>query len=228
MLDMIRRDLISVTSTGEFENAAFWRSFFGGRRHVFGIDIARTGDLSSIWINRIGGDGAALAALITLKNVKFAAQKNIVRALLLAGAPGCGDSTGLGMNMCEELEAEFGGSFAGVNFAASKILLGTELQGAFEAGKQLIPLQYPEVKADLAALKKETTDAGRLILSAGKNDLLPDSHADIAWSCALAIHAAAMFAGGPCRFEPSMSAQNDYRNPRRHTQDEIHENRWPV
>lgn len=228
MLDMIRKDLTSVTTAGEFEDPGFWRSFFGSRRHVFGIDIARTGDLSSIWINRITGDGAVLSALITLKNIRFSVQKNIIRALILAGAPGCGDSTGLGMNMCEDLAEEFSGSFEGVNFAASKILLGTELQGAFEAGKQRIPLQYPEVKADLAALKKETTDGGRLILSAGKNDLLPDSHADIAWSCALAIHAAAQFSGGPCRFEPSAKPIYDYNNSRRTLKHEIHENGWPV
>ena len=182
----------------------FWREILpSGKQYTLGYDVARTGDLSSVWINRLDGSCATLAALITMRKTRFEKQKNVLQALLKCGICGAGDNTGLGMNICEDLGTEFAGSFTGVNFASSKMQLGTLLQSAFEGHNQLIPSCYPEIKADLAAIRKESTSAGRLILTVGKNELLPESHGDIAWSCALALYAAQEFAGGPCRVEPS-------------------------
>ncbi len=190
------------------------------KRYFFGYDIARSGDLSSVWVNSFDGKISSLAALITLADMKFEAQKQLIRALLKCGIPGAGDSTGLGMAICEELADEFSGSFVGVNFGAAKMALGTMLQGAFESGTQLIPAALPEVKYDLAAIQKDSTVAGRLILTAAKNELLPQSHCDIAWSCALALYAQNEFAGGPCNMEPARSTgrnarADDFDNPRR-------------
>lgn len=199
-LDIMRKHYETESGIADL-STAWWQFFFAGKKHVFGFDIARSGDLSAIWINLVSGESAQLAALITMRNIRFEVQKNLVAAMLAAGAAGCGDKTGLGMAICEELEEKFYGNFLGVNFAASKMILGTTLQGVFEAGKQLIPLENPEVKADLAALKKETTTGGRLIFTEGKNEILPASHCDIAWSCALALYAATQLDGGPCRFE---------------------------
>jgi len=203
-LDVLRRHFESdLSDRSDLADGHFWRGFFAGRRHAFGYDIGRTGDLTSIWVNRISGETAGLAALITMRGIRFETQKSVVRALLDAGGVGCGDKTGLGMAVCEDLEEHYAGTFLGVNFASSKIQLGTLLQSAFEAGKQQIPLDMPEVKTDLAAIKKETTGAGRLLFTEGRNELLPASHCDIAWSAALALFAAAELAGGPCRFEPA-------------------------
>ncbi len=204
-LDIMRKHYDDESNIADLSEA-WWIFFFAGKKHVFGFDIARTGDLSSVWINCVSGDSAQLAALITMRNIRFEVQKRLVAAILAAGAVGCGDKTGLGMAICEELEEKFYGNFLGVNFAASKMILGTTLQGAFEAGKQMIPIENPEVKADLAALKKETTMGGRLIFAESRNEILPESHCDIAWSCALALYAATQLDGGPCRFE---SAAND-------------------
>jgi len=211
-LDVLHRHFESdLSDRSDLSDGHFWRGFFADRRHAFGYDIGRTGDLTSIWVNRLSGDTAALTALITMRQVRFESQKSVVRALLEAGAVGAGDKTGLGMAVCEDLEEHFSGTFVGVNFASSKIQLGTMLQSAFEAGNQQIPLEIPEVKADLAAIKKETTTAGRLIFAEGRNDLLPASHCDIAWSAALALWAAAELESGPCRMEPLSGGESDRR-----------------
>lgn len=235
-LDVLRFHIESDRSDlSGLSDVHFWVEFFAKGRYAFGYDIARTGDLTGIWVNRLSGDTAALAALITMRGVRFESQKAVVRALLDAGAVGCGDKTGLGMAVCEDLEEHYSGSFLGVNFAASKIQLGTMLQSAFEAGKQLIPLECPEVKSDLAAIKKETSPAGRLILAEGRNELLPASHCDLAWSNALALFAAAELCGGPCRFEPSLATRtrenrfDTFNNPNRLRRYEISEkDQWPV
>jgi phage FluMu gp28-like protein len=214
-LDVLRRHIESDRSDlSDLSDVHFWRQLFAGKRHVFGYDIGRTGDLTSIWVNRISGSTAALAALVTMRGVRFENQKAVVRALLEAGAAGAGDKTGLGMAVCEDLEEHFAGSFTGVNFASAKIQLGTMLQSAFEAGNQQIPLEYPEVKADLAAVKKETTSVGRLIFAEGRNELLPASHCDLAWSAALALYAAQELDDGPCRFMPA-GEHGDKNHPRR-------------
>ena len=210
----------------------FWREVLPtGKQYVLGYDVARTGDLSSVWINRLDGNCATLAALVTMHKTRFEKQKKVLAALLKCGITGAGDNTGLGMNICEDLETEFAGSFVGVNFASSKMQLGTLLQSAFEAHNQLIPLQYPEIKADLAAIKKDHTSAGRLLLTVGKNELLPESHGDIAWSCALALYAAQEFAGGPCRMEPSSKkaardSDDEFYTSRRNLNEISKENRW--
>ena len=233
-LDVLRRHFESdLSDRSDLADGHFWRGFFAGRRHAFGYDIGRTGDLTSIWVNRISGETAGLAALITMRGIRFETQKSVVRALLDAGGVGCGDKTGLGMAVCEDLEEHYAGTFLGVNFASSKIQLGTLLQSAFEAGKQQIPLEMPEVKTDLAAIKKETTGAGRLLFTEGRNELLPASHCDIAWSAALALFAAAELAGGPCRFEPAKKSDlsdtsdwSDLSDNNRRTDHEI-QSRWP-
>lgn len=210
-----------LSDRSDLSDGYFWQEYFGGRRHAFGYDIGRTGDLTSIWVNRLSGGTAALAALITMRQVRFEAQKSVVRALLEAGAVGAGDKTGLGMAVCEDLEEHFSGTFRGVNFAASKVQLGTMLQSAFEAGNQQIPLEIPEVKADLAAIKKETTTAGRLIFAEGRNDLLPASHCDIAWSAALALWAAAELESGPCRFMTARDHEASVYYPRKGVRNEV-------
>lgn len=176
---------------GDAGSSAFWSGFFEGTPHAFGFDIARTGDLSSVWINRLGSGAAELRALLTFRNCRFGFQKDIVRAILDSGmAHGRGDKTGLGMAVCEELEDAFPDLFSGVNFSSSKLMLGTLMRSVFESGQQKIPRAFPEVRADLAAVRKISGGGGRLLFTETANSVLPESHCDLAWSCALALLAA--------------------------------------
>jgi len=192
----------------EFTEPAFWRSRVdpdSSARYALGYDPARTGDLSAWWLNRIERDNTAVPeAVITLKNCRFEQQKRIVAAILEGlDATACGDRTGLGMAVCEELEERYPDSFRGVSFAAEKTALGLNTAAAFENRRQKLPQDCPEIVADLAGIRKGTAATGRLQLIESGNPLLPDSHNDIFWSLALAIRAAApLTAAGPCGIEP--------------------------
>lgn len=168
---------------------------FRGASFSLGYDIARTGDLSCIWLNRRGEDGLQIpAAVLTFKNCRFEFQKCMVRRILSAtcSVVGCGDKTGLGMAVCEELEDQFPGRFAGVNFASAKMALGTGLRTVFETRKIHLPVDMPELAADFSGIRKNALSSGALQFTEAGNELLPESHCDLAWSCALAVRASSM------------------------------------
>ena len=170
-------------------------SLFRNASFSFGYDIARTGDLSCIWLNRRGEEGMQIpAAVLTFKNCRFEFQKQMVRRILSAtcSVVGCGDKTGLGMAVCEELEDQFPGRFTGVNFSSAKMALGTGLRTVFETRKIRLPVDMPELAADFSGIRKSVLPSGSLQFIEAGNELLPESHCDLAWSCALAVRASSM------------------------------------
>ncbi len=206
----------------EWLEKAFWRdSLPDDRALTLGFDIARSGDLSGIWINAAESETRCwrLAALVTLKNCRFEAQQQLVRAMFDAvdRLVGCGDKTGLGMAVCEALENRYPGRFTGVNFAASKIQLGTMLQAVFEQHRQRLPNACPEILADLAGIRKTAAGNGRLVFSESGNELFPDSHCDMAWSCALALYAGeTLDAAGTARAVPAAERGRGFNESRRY------------
>lgn len=196
---------------------------FGGldltKQYSGGYDIARNGHLSSLWVNDTNGKDHRLVMHIKPHKCKFSSQKLLLRQALntLRGLTISGDSTGLGMQMCEELEDEFPGRFTGVNFSAFKPHLGGKLTGAFEDGRQIIPEKPEEIAYDIRGIKTEARGT-RVIYSESRNPANADSHCDFAWSAALAIANAEDGDYGPCRIESagsdSASGDNDgYHRP---------------
>ncbi len=205
-----------------YTDPGFWSAGLAPGRYALGWDIARTGDISSLWINRCTGGTNTLAALVTMRNCKFESQRRIAEAVFgaLPEAVGCGDATGLGMSSCEALSLRYPDRFRGVNFSASKIALGTNMQSVFEKGLQKLPDDAPEITADFTGIRKSATSGGRLIFTESKNELLPDSHCDLAWSAALALFAAETLGNaGECRMDHaganlfSPQAGNGYDRP---------------
>lgn len=184
---------------GEWMDYRFWQDQLPYEQCVFGYDIARTGDLSSIWIISVEEKILYPAAVITLKNCPFGIQKKIVGAILESSynISGCGDKTGLGMAICEELQEQYPDRFSGLNFSAEKFSLAIGLKTAFEQKCIRIPSSAPEIAADLAGVRKSSSLSGKLCFTESKNVLLPSSHCDIAWSCALAIRAASELISPP-------------------------------
>ena len=95
------------------------------------------------------------------------------------------------MAVCEELQEIYPERFCGLNFAAEKFSLAIGLKNAFEQRQIRLPADVPEIQADLAGIRKSSSITGKLCFTESKNELLPSSHCDIAWSCALAVRAAA-------------------------------------
>lgn len=173
-------------------DSLFWQDHLPEERYVFGYDIARTGDLSAVWISFIREKTLYPAAVITLKNCPFGIQKKLIRAILDSqyNINGCADKTGMGMAVCEELQESYPERFCGLNFAADKFSLAIGLKNAFEQRHIRLPANLPEIQADLAGIRKSAAISGKLCFTESKNELLPSSHCDIAWSCALAVRAA--------------------------------------
>ena len=216
----------------------FWREVFrGSGRLALGWDIAVTGDLASIWINREEEEGRKRQIVeITCKGCKLESQRRIVEAMFEASYElvGCGDKSGLGYSDCTKLEQQYPDRFTGVMFTgSSKLVIITTMQGVFEQHKQMLPIDCPEIPADIAALKTGKTPSGRLMFVHGNNDLLPDSHCDLAISCALSHYAAATIdAGGPCAAEaatdvsPEQRETDEFYNPDRSREIERYQQRY--
>jgi len=172
------------------------------KRLAMGYDVARTGHLSSIWINTEESDKRwRLSTLITMAKTTFKAQKETVRALMRAFPTmiGAGDKTGLGMQVCEELETEFGAArFVGINFSATKPELGTKLVRVFEDGRQILPAahKYDEIVYDIAGIRTDPTGP-RVKFYESPNPVNKASHCDMAWSAALALFVGDDNSGAP-------------------------------
>lgn len=161
-----------------------------------GYDVARTGDLAAVWVNRRDGTRHIAIGLVTFKNSKFSTQKALLMAIFkgCASVVGAGDKTGLGMQICEELEEEFGQArFIGINFGTAKPDLGTRLTKFYEQGDQELPAgpEYDEVFFDLAGIRQDSLPSGRIHFYESTNPVNKASHCDMAWANALALAAGA-------------------------------------
>ena len=118
---------------------------------------------------------------------------------------GAGDKSGLGRESVTELELAYPGRFAGVVMGlAAKLELGTLLNEFYEQKRQFIPIEHPEISADIAAVRKGKTSGGKLTFVEVKNEYLPDSHCDVCWSNSLALYAGKTCeSGGPCFMAPA-------------------------
>lgn len=162
---------------------------------ALGFDVARTGDLAAIWVNR-RGTVQRMAALVTFKGARFPTMFATLCSIMAArhGVVGAGDKTGLGMQICEDLEERFGKfRFIGINFGTAKPDLGTRLTKMFESGAVELPSgdRWADVYSDLACIRVEPMASGRLHYYESRNPLNKDSHCDMAWAAGLALAAAA-------------------------------------
>lgn len=193
--------------TEPFVETSFWKANIPKfERYAMGYDVARKRDLAAIWIDGIKADHYTLLCLMTFQNCKFESQKLVAEAVMEAlGAVGAGDETGMGGPNCEYLATKYGERFAPVNFASLKLTLGTTLMEVFEQGRQTIPLDPPEIGADIAGIRKDASSSnGKLVFTEAKNPFNPLSHCDMGWACALAKHAGQTIdAAGPCAAEPA-------------------------
>jgi len=165
-----------------------------GRLFV-GVDVGRDHDLTVIWVVEKLGDVCFTRKVITLAAQTFEAQEAALYEVL--GLPQvrrcCIDCTGIGRQFSERAAKRFGTyKVEAVTFTGPvKEELAYPLRAAFEDKTVRIP-NSNEIRADLRAIKKETTPSGNVRFTAdrGKN-----GHADRFWALALALHAGKQPAG---------------------------------
>lgn len=164
----------------------------GAAKVALGYDVARTGHLSSIPIFGKYDATWKHMALLTMHGRKFTLQRDAIAAFMRAipSSVAAGDSTGLGMQTCEDLTTLFGDTrFVGCNFGALKNAIGTKLVKMFEDGRINISdsPDHEDIPFDLAAIQTQTLPSGRNTFIETSNPINKLSHCDIAWSIALAI-----------------------------------------
>lgn len=154
-----------------------------------GVDVGREHDLTVIWVAEKVGDTLFTRRRVEMRAETFDAQEAALYEIL--ALPNmrrcCIDSTGIGRQFSERAQKRFGEyRVEAVNFTGPvKEELAYPLRVAFEDRTIRIPSDE-FVRADLRAVKKETTAAGNIRFTAdrGKN-----GHSDRFWAIALALHA---------------------------------------
>ena len=154
-----------------------------------GVDVGRDHDLTVFWLLEKYGGVYYTRRLIELRDLPFDEQERQLYDLLALPQLRrcCIDATGLGRQFAERAQQRFGTyRVEQVQFSGPvKEELAYPVRSAFEDRTLRIP-QNDFVRADLRAVKKETTAAGNIRFTAdrGKN-----GHADRFWALALALHA---------------------------------------
>jgi phage FluMu gp28-like protein len=173
-------------------NDQFIKVFMNPERYQLGFDVAASGegDLAAIYIERKELVGARLDALFTCRTDDWHFIKHVLWTFMrgLTAVRAAGDETGLGRQICWETAAEFPNQFIGVNFASKKHDLGHGLMNELSVGEKIFPTGQDDIAQDYFSLRK-IFSGGKWVFSAGRNNLNPASHGDIAWAGALAGYA---------------------------------------
>ncbi|MDE6432081.1 MAG: terminase family protein [Opitutales bacterium] len=154
-----------------------------------GVDIGRDHDLTVMWLLEKKQDMLYTRSIICLKNETFSRQEQVLQMFkkIPALCRICIDCTGIGRQFYERACESFGRYIVeGVTFTnGCKEQLAYSTRAVFENGGIRIP-NDDFVRADLRAIKRETTFAGNIRFSA---DRTRNGHADRFWALALAVHA---------------------------------------
>jgi phage FluMu gp28-like protein len=191
-----------------------------GNPLYLGVDVGRKHDLTVMWLLEKFGGTHFTRRKIELKNETFDAQESVLYDLL--ALPNlrrcCIDASGIGRQFAERAQQKFGTyKVEPVTFTGPvKEELAYPLRAAFEDKTLRIPSDE-FVRADLRAVKKETTASGNVRFTAdrGKN-----GHSDRFWALALAVHAGkapesnqmpVQFSGGNSHKRSARSARRNRR-----------------
>ncbi|WP_269540153.1 terminase large subunit domain-containing protein [Cerasicoccus fimbriatus] len=159
-------------------------------RLYLGVDIGRDHDLTVLWLIEVLGDLTLSRKVTCLHNTSFARQEEILDEFMRLPTLRrvCIDQTGLGRQFAERARERYGRyRVEGVHFTpAVKESLAYPVRSRMEAQRLKIPADK-HIRADLRAIKKETTTSGHIRFSAARSTA---GHADRFWALALALHAA--------------------------------------
>lgn len=156
-----------------------------------GYDVGRKKDLSVLWLARRNGRLLETLRVITMEKTPFKKQKEtLYRYLNLSNMRrACIDATGLGMQLAEDAQDDFGSSrVEPVTFTSTvKSTLMHTLLEWMEDSAVTIPSDKT-MRSDFHSFRKITTVAGNIRFDVEKSNT--DGHGDRGIACALTIHAA--------------------------------------
>lgn len=178
----------------------------GGPCYV-GVDFARNGDYTVIWVLERVGDVFWTRQIQYLHDMTTPDQADVLAAILNSvNFIACThDSTGNGLGLFEYTQKRFGGRIHGVNFSTSvpvgkktqegqkeltvsvRESMATALKTVMEENKTRIPASDMRVRNELMKLKGAYLASGRLTFSAARDQF---GHADHFWALAMAVSSA--------------------------------------
>jgi len=155
-----------------------------------GMDVARRGDKTIIWVLEPMGDVLWTREVVSMRKATFAEQLDRLATVMNQYRVNrlCIDQTGLGEFMVDEAKRRFGqNKVEGVQFTRSvKQDLATVIKQRFEDHQVRIPADRSICDAH-HAVRRMMTVAGNPRFDAERTD---EGHADEFWAHCLAIHAA--------------------------------------
>jgi phage FluMu gp28-like protein len=171
---------------------------WAGEPVFIGVDVGLRRDLTCFWVVERVGDVLWTRQIVTMKGENFSRQEErlaeVVNQYQGRVARICVDQTGMGEGVVENFQKRFGSSrVEGIIFSGpNKLVLATGGKQAFEDRKLRLPMGDPDLRADLRKLRKTVTATGAARFEAERDEA---GHADRAWACFLAIHAASQGRG---------------------------------
>ncbi|HUT25380.1 MAG TPA: terminase family protein [Sumerlaeia bacterium] len=156
----------------------------GGPIYV-GVDIGRRHDLTVFWELEIAGDVGWTRSVTRLRNTPFRAQEELLRTILRhPRVVRCSiDETGIGMQLAENMKADFPGRVEPVTFNVNtKSAMAEGLKTDFEDRALRIPIDG-DIRTSLHSVKRVATTGGNFRYDAERDEA---GHADEFWALALA------------------------------------------
>lgn len=152
-----------------------------------GFDPGRKRDKAALVIVEKTGEKFFTRMTISLRDAPFTTQKNTLDTAMRKGVRAMKiDSTGIGMDLAERMEAGWPGAAKGFTFTArSKAVLVAGLYGALSDGRIVIPADRG-LLAELGSIREAVSESGAALYTAPRGP----HHADTAWALMLALDAA--------------------------------------
>lgn len=163
--------------------------------HSLGYDVAASGagDLACLYVDAKAEAGKLKnRALLTFRTDDWHFHK-VASSWFMRNVPSvmaAGDETGLGRQICWELEKAFPGQFLPVNFSSSKHDMGFTLMNQLAVAEKMWSAEDKDISSDYFALRK-TFQGKKWTFGESTNPMNEHSHCDIAWAGGLSSHAAA-------------------------------------
>jgi phage FluMu gp28-like protein len=159
------------------------------REFYLGWDIGRKKDLTVLWVIEKIGDVFWTRAVIRLEKTPYQIQQDFIEALIrkLNIRRCCGDATGIGAHLGENLQTRFGTYRVEPVVFTEKVKsdLAVRMLRTYQDHRIRIPIEN-RLRNALHSVKKVVTAAGHIRFDAERTK---DGHADEFWANALALMA---------------------------------------
>lgn len=162
-----------------------------------GMDIGRTKDLTVIWIDQKLGDLTTARKVVVLEKMEFGKQREILYHYLSLSRMrrACIDASGLGRQLAEEAQKDFGMfKVEPIIFTNSiKEEMGMYLKNRMQDRREVVP-DSDVIREDFHNIERSVTASGAIRLDADRTEA---GHSDHFWAKALCSNAARNYSSGP-------------------------------